>query len=830
MKRPRRRALGLFCAGVALLASAIAGSGPAAASASLTKLSSDPFTNTSSQHATEVEPDSFAFGSTIVAVAQAGRFFDGGSSDIAWATSTNGGSTWTNGVLPGITKYQGGGPYDRVSDPSVAYDAAHGVWLTESLALSETPTVAGVAVVVSRSTDGGASWSNPVTVATGGDLDKSWIVCDNTSSSPFYGHCYSEWDDHGEANRLKMSTSANGGLSWGAALNTGDAASGLGGQPLVQPNGQVIVPSANANETQIRSFLSTNGGGSWNSTVLVASVSTHEVAGGLRTGPLPSAEIDHNGKVYVVWQDCRFRASCSSNDIVMSTTTDGTTWSAVTQIPIDPATSSVDHFIPGLAVDSATSGSTAHLALAYYSYPQASCSSSTCQLDIGFVSSSDGGASWSAPGQLAGPLTLGWLPNTSQGRMVGDYISTSFVGGTAQPVFALANAPSGGVFDEAIYTTAGAAPPPPPTVTAISPKEGPRSGGTTVSITGTNFSGATAVRFGSTDATSFKVESPTSIRAVSPQGSGTVDVTVTAAGGTSATSAADQYVYASLPTVVTAAASSITRTSATLNATVNPEGAMVSDCHFEYGTTTAYGSSAACSPAPGSGTSPVAVSAAVSGLTANTAYHFRISATNTVGTSVGSDRTFRTASPHVYKNGVIAAEGNKLRTIGWGTLKFTNSTLGEVECHTISAGYLENPAGGGSAAGKLQAFVAYECVSESCKAQGGTAIAVSPENLPWSTEVTEAGAFRMRTGTKTKAGEGVVRVNCVGKSNETFSGETAPFVLNNGISIGAGPNEEEFDQPGSGELEGGALGGLKIAGRLKIHGYGAQELIEVKSL
>jgi hypothetical protein len=50
-------------------------------------------------------------------------------------------------------------------------------------------------------------------------------------------------------------------------------------------------------------------------------------------------------------------------------------------------------------------------------------------------------------------MSLGWLASTNQGAMVGDYISTSFAGGIAHPVFALANAPSGGLLDEAMYTT-----------------------------------------------------------------------------------------------------------------------------------------------------------------------------------------------------------------------------------------------------------------------------------------------------------------------------------------------------------------------------------------
>src|SRR5207249_1179771 len=106
--------------------------------ASLVQISTDPFTNTSSQHETEVEPDTFAFGSTIVAAFQTGRFTDGGSSDIGWATSTNSGGTWTHGFLPGLTPYSGGGSFDRVSDPAVAYDARHNVWLINSLPLVST--------------------------------------------------------------------------------------------------------------------------------------------------------------------------------------------------------------------------------------------------------------------------------------------------------------------------------------------------------------------------------------------------------------------------------------------------------------------------------------------------------------------------------------------------------------------------------------------------------------------------------------------------------------------------------------------------------------------
>ena len=111
------------------------------------------------------------------------------------------------------------------------------------------------------------------------------------------------------------------------------------------------------------------------------------------------------------------------------------TWSDVARIPIDPVTSTVDHFIPGLAVDPTTSGSTAHLALTYYFYPNAACGGA-CSLDAGFISSPDGGAHWGPATQLAGPLALSEIAMTSQGPMVGDDSSTEFSSARAQTLLA----------------------------------------------------------------------------------------------------------------------------------------------------------------------------------------------------------------------------------------------------------------------------------------------------------------------------------------------------------------------------------------------------------
>jgi IPT/TIG domain/Regulator of chromosome condensation (RCC1) repeat len=87
--------------------------------------------------------------------------------------------------------------------------------------------------------------------------------------------------------------------------------------------------------------------------------------------------------------------------------------------------------------------------------------------------------------------------------------------------------------------------PEPPRVERVSPSEGRAAGGTPVTITGANFSGASEVMFGKTRANSFTVNSESSISAVSPPGSGTVDVTVTTADGTSPSTSHDQFTYVS---------------------------------------------------------------------------------------------------------------------------------------------------------------------------------------------------------------------------------------------------------------------------------------------
>jgi len=114
-------------------------------------------------------------------------------------------------------------------------------------------------------------------------------------------------------------------------------------------------------------------------------------------------------------------------------------------------------------------------------------------------------------------------------------------------------------------------------------------------------------------------------------------IVATTAGGTTDGEDAHFTTAKSAPTVMSQAATMVTQTSATLNASVNPEDETVTSCRFQYGPTNTYGSEIACKVLPGSGGTPVEVSASLTGLTSNSTYHFRIVATNATGTNSGED-------------------------------------------------------------------------------------------------------------------------------------------------------------------------------------------------
>jgi hypothetical protein len=382
-----------------------------------------------------------------VAVFQVGRIRDGGAANIGWATSRNAGRTWTHGFLPGLTPVSRPvGPWPRITDPSVAYDAQHGVWLAATLGFGGSNS----ALLISRSTDG-LHWSQPVTATqrNGFALDKQWIACDNWASSPFRGHCYLSYDDL-ESDEIETQLSADGGLTWGApahapgfpgrAAINGPAAPGV--QPVARPDGSVLIPYFD--NTQISVLRSLDGGLTWLPPTAVAPASYAPVPG-LRVAPLPSAQVGGDGAVYVAWSNSLASiCACPKNGLLVARSADGVTWSAPVRVP----TGTADAELPGIAADPAVSG---RVALAYYRVRNSS-------LDVFFTSSRNGGSTWTTPQRLSSrSVPFGWVASAG-GAMVGDYISTSFAGGKAVPVFALGFKPRRGRLHESMFATSLAVP------------------------------------------------------------------------------------------------------------------------------------------------------------------------------------------------------------------------------------------------------------------------------------------------------------------------------------------------------------------------------------
>lgn len=183
---------------------------------------------------------------------------------------------------------------------------------------------------------------------------------------------------------------------------------------------------------------------------------------------------------------------------------------------------------------------------------------------------------------------------------------------------------------------------PPPTVTVSTASLAATT--TSLVITGTNFdafAGNNTVTFSPAGTGTVTAATATSLTVSNITGlvAGPLNAVVTTSSGSSSSTQVAT-VYA-VPTVTTLAATALTSNTATLNGTVNDNFASTT-VSFDYGLTTAYGSTAAATPGTLSGGIGTAVTAALTGLTPNTTYHFRVKAVNTAGTVTGGDLTFTT--------------------------------------------------------------------------------------------------------------------------------------------------------------------------------------------
>jgi hypothetical protein len=426
---------------------------PAGAATTFTEVAQDTVSGTA-QHQSVADNVQAQWGNTIVSVFQMARasLCSCGLS-MGWATSKDGGATWSSGAMPGITTSSPApaGTFARVTDAAVAYDAKHGQWL----AVGAVYDAAGnqQAATVNRSDDG-TGWGKAIVAVRGNGTtlkpDKTWIACNNFAGAN-YGHCYLTYANVGASQALGVVVSTDGGISWSDSLVGGGM---YDSAPVVQPDGQLVIigttgsigTDGNPNGS-LRVARVADDGGALSFTGPVSTVpSTAAAIRTHRPSPMlalakPSVAVDRTtGRIFVAYHGCQFRTGCTQNDLVLTTTDDGVTFTPLRQLAIDPAGANFDHFDAGIGIDPNTSGATARLGIVFFYYPDATCRDD-CAIRTGLTTSSDGGATWTGVITVSSaPRNSDWLVNASQGMYLTDYNAVVFPSATSAPATDLVTA------------------------------------------------------------------------------------------------------------------------------------------------------------------------------------------------------------------------------------------------------------------------------------------------------------------------------------------------------------------------------------------------------
>jgi hypothetical protein len=399
---------------------------------------------------TEVEPYLVvnpANTNIVVGTWQQDRYSDGAAKGSSVAVSSNGGQTFREIVVPGLTKCSGGTIFERASDPWLSYSKDGSILYAMSLVETKLPSGANnpSGMAVSRSLDNGLTWSNPTFVINDTDPtkfnDKNSLTADPTDNR----FAYAIWDRL-DAPIGKGSTSSgenaagfrgptfftrttDGGNTWEPArqiFNPGNNDQTIGNIIRVLPNGtllDIFTLIRNDNKGKIKGLSvavlrSTDKGATWSSTPTIVStmslapVSDPDTGAAVRTGDLlPEAAVAPNGDVYVVWQDARFSGV---SEVAMSRSTNGgTSWSAPTRISGSPGTQS---FTPMIDV---TRGGT--VGVSYYDF-RSNTAAAGLPTDVWLThchSTCTSGSNWT-DAHAFGPFDMENAP-VARGYFLGDY-------------------------------------------------------------------------------------------------------------------------------------------------------------------------------------------------------------------------------------------------------------------------------------------------------------------------------------------------------------------------------------------------------------------------
>jgi hypothetical protein len=364
---------------------------------------------------------------SLVAVFQEGRFTTAGAVDCGYSVTHNGGLTWTRALIPNLTAASGG-PYPRATDPVAGIALNGNIYLTTLVATD--PNFVNGAVVVSRSTDGGATFGPPTVAYQPPDNsvfpDKDWMAINTFPGSATAGRIVVTFtlfsDVNSEGAPIYRAYSTDGGVTWSSIANVNASNSNLqGSQPVFLPNGSLVVVYWNFGTISVpgerlEAVISPNGGVSFGATKRIAFATEYNEPH-IRTGSfLPSVASDRaNGNLFVVYQAL---SSGSPRILFTKSTSGGNNWSAPIAISDNPAGSGV--FNP--AVNVSPDGQTV---IATF-YDHRNNPGSSTLVDLYLAQSFDGGATWQPNIRLTSVSTDASLaPLTSAGYMLGDYLGVA---------------------------------------------------------------------------------------------------------------------------------------------------------------------------------------------------------------------------------------------------------------------------------------------------------------------------------------------------------------------------------------------------------------------